>query len=397
MKHFPFSVFSKQGKPYICVEYRGKQKEFVPQDQGDRRIVPRHHHQQRCHHTTSGSLSVVPTSAISTPPPAVPRSTMPTPATYAHPHMLYRLSAVVCHYDQHSFGHHICYRHKPCSHLPWAPPRLAGPLQPQSAEDDDDAAPQYRWVDEDGSSRSRPGRGWLPISDDAVRECGIETVLQEGAGAFMLYYKRAVLPQAGMYAGRMAGNGSEETLKPEMCAVDLNGSVGSLISEVGFGVLNREGEEGEKGGVNGNGVAMNGSAHGNGNGNVGAGVGLGVGSVGSVGSVPAPRIVRSVAAGRRRSLSVTPSGRELSPMSMSLDRLIPVKAAAPAVLQAIEEPASEASRVQFNSESKVRIEPYLTKTIHAGFQALHNPDFCALALPPPSPSSAAESSHMEEV
>jgi hypothetical protein len=30
------------------------------------------------------------------------------------------------------------------------------------------------------------------VSDDAVREVGIETVLQEGAGAFMLYYERVV-------------------------------------------------------------------------------------------------------------------------------------------------------------------------------------------------------------
>jgi L1 cell adhesion molecule like protein len=29
MKHFPFAVFSKGGKPYIRVEYRGEQKEFV--------------------------------------------------------------------------------------------------------------------------------------------------------------------------------------------------------------------------------------------------------------------------------------------------------------------------------------------------------------------------------
>ncbi|KAF5387875.1 hypothetical protein D9615_000834 [Tricholomella constricta] len=270
-------------------------------------------------YTTSGNLSVVPTSSISTPPPAVPRSTTPTPATYAHPRTLYRLSAVVCHYGQHSFGHYICYRRKPRSpdlpaHKRWAPPRLAEPLQ--SADDDDaDAAPQYQWVDEDGSSRSRSrtGRGWLRISDDAVRECGIETVLQEGAGAFMLYYERAVLPRAGIYAGGMAGNVSEETLKPEMRAMDLNGSVGSLISEVGFGVLNREGE---KGGLNG--MALNGSAHGHGHGSVG------------VGSAPAPRIVRSVAAGRRRSSSVTPSDRELSAMSMSLDRLTPDKTAAPA-------------------------------------------------------------------
>src|SRR6266567_4084865 len=34
LKHFPFKVFNKGGKPYIRVEYRGEQKEFV------RSIVP---------------------------------------------------------------------------------------------------------------------------------------------------------------------------------------------------------------------------------------------------------------------------------------------------------------------------------------------------------------------
>jgi ubiquitin carboxyl-terminal hydrolase 1 len=35
-----------------------------------------------------------------------------------------------------------------------------------------------------------PGRGWLRTSDNAVREVGIEAVLQECSGAFMLYYER---------------------------------------------------------------------------------------------------------------------------------------------------------------------------------------------------------------
>ncbi|KAJ7051380.1 Hsp70 protein-domain-containing protein [Mycena amicta] len=32
MKHFPFTVFSKAGEPYIHVEYRGEQKEFSPEE-----------------------------------------------------------------------------------------------------------------------------------------------------------------------------------------------------------------------------------------------------------------------------------------------------------------------------------------------------------------------------
>lgn len=29
MKHFPFTIFDKDTKPYVRVEYRGEQKEFV--------------------------------------------------------------------------------------------------------------------------------------------------------------------------------------------------------------------------------------------------------------------------------------------------------------------------------------------------------------------------------
>ncbi|KAF7440438.1 70-kilodalton heat shock protein [Pleurotus ostreatus] len=32
IKHFPFTVFSKQGKPYIRVQYRGEDKEFSPEE-----------------------------------------------------------------------------------------------------------------------------------------------------------------------------------------------------------------------------------------------------------------------------------------------------------------------------------------------------------------------------
>jgi hypothetical protein len=86
----------------------------------------------------------------------------PTPQP---PRVLYCLAAVVCHYGQHSFGHYVCYRRKPRGSGRVGPPRLNG-------------------------FHATPGRGWLRASDDAVREVGIETVLQEGSGAFMLYYER---------------------------------------------------------------------------------------------------------------------------------------------------------------------------------------------------------------
>lgn len=125
--------------------------------------------------TTSGMLSTSPSFPIS--------SHLPSPtaaaaaASLAHlttktqnfatqpPRVLYRLAAVVCHYGQHSFGHYVCFRRKPRGVGRVVSPRLDEPPV-------------------------APGRGWLRASDDAVREVGIETVLQEGSGAFMLYYER---------------------------------------------------------------------------------------------------------------------------------------------------------------------------------------------------------------
>lgn len=217
----------------------------------------------------------------------------------------------MCHYGQHSFGHYICYRRKP-KRLggKWVPPTLVDPLRLESEESEDtdaqppaDPAPsakpngsaaprsqpyyagsstlgetRYYWEDHTEAAAGT-GHGWLRISDDAVSECGVESVLAEGSGAFMLYYERAVHPRPGVYlrgrtahvaageAARMsaarsrsrsvrrggareAGDesaaetetdrfsiGSEETLRPEMRVVDLNGSVGSLVSEVGVGVM----------------------------------------------------------------------------------------------------------------------------------------------------------------
>ncbi|KAG6876156.1 hypothetical protein C0992_000646 [Termitomyces sp. T32_za158] len=289
-------------------------------------------------YTTSGSLSIIPTSAISSPPPPINRSTTPTPATYAHPRTLYRLSAVVCHYGQHSFGHYICYRRRPRSaDLPpqkrWAPPRLVDPLH---SADADNVEGRYIWETEDGE-REPPapaGQGWLRISDDAVRECGIEAVLAEGVGAFMLYYERVVIvhPAGPIYANGEAGNVSEETLRPEMKAVDLNGSVGSLITEVGIGVrLSSEGLEKV--------AVTNGSA-----------------SVVMVGSVPEPRVVRSVAAGRKRSSSIVPSDRELSAMSMSRNNFRPEKVEVPPLMNGEAHSASNGSATTVSAPSLLSLQ-----------------------------------------
>lgn len=132
--------------------------------------------------TTSGMLSTSPSFPISSHPhapspaaavaAAAAAAASQTTKAYNHnlapqpPRVLYRLAAVVCHYGQHSFGHYVCYRRRPRGLGQVGPPRL-----------------------NDGFHVT-PGRGWLRASDDAVREVGIETVLQEGSGAFMLYYER---------------------------------------------------------------------------------------------------------------------------------------------------------------------------------------------------------------
>lgn len=211
---------------------------------------------------TSGSLSTVPSVPISTPPPSLPRSTTPTQAMYSTPRTIYRLAAVVCHYGQHSFGHYVCFRRKPrppsCGVARFAPPRLVHPLgcecekclRYSNIRDDDDLV----------DSMYRPGRGWLRISDDSVKECGIEAVLQEGSGAFMLYYERVVQSRPGIYPLHGSPRTSEETLRPNYTIDNISGSTASLAPR----------EEAER-------------------------------------SVYGPRIVRSVAAGRGRSASLAPS------------------------------------------------------------------------------------------
>ncbi|EJF62254.1 cysteine proteinase [Dichomitus squalens LYAD-421 SS1] len=169
-------------------------------------------------YTTSGQLSTQPSAPISSPPPPIPiqRSVTPTPSTYAVPRTLYRLSAVVCHYGQHSFGHYVCFRRKPrppaAGDRRYTPPRL----QCAIGCDCNLCVQQGPIREEDGQNPSRPGtgRGWLRISDDTVQECGIERVLQEGAGAFMLYYERVQQPRSVVY-NNAPPRASEETIRPE--------------------------------------------------------------------------------------------------------------------------------------------------------------------------------------
>ncbi|KAF9000236.1 hypothetical protein BDQ17DRAFT_1359895 [Cyathus striatus] len=255
----------------------------------------------------------VPNHSISTPPPLRPRSTTPTPGRYAQERerTIYRLASVVCHFGQHSFGHYICYRRKPRGNREgeerWVPPRL---VEVQEEEDSDKASASIsqlgvkqslaggRYVFADPPAR--PGKGWLRISDDSVREVGLDAVLAEGSGAFMLYYERAVIePSNGIYKGSRAVSTSEETLKP------IEKTIGEGVKgvcEVGVGVRGRSDERKE---LEVKKVKVE----------EGEGKGLAIPFVDFDRKVGTARIVRNVAAGRRSASAAT--SREGSVISVS--------------------------------------------------------------------------------
>ena len=174
--------------------------------------------------------------------------------------------------------------------------------------------PRFIWDGEDPFEYGPGmGRGWLRISDDSVRECGIESVLAEGSSAFMLYYERVVVDVPGVYPsrraseecgsdgrdrvgvpsgveigdaiGRKAGRESEETLRPRTKTIVMNGSADTLTTEVGVGVMTKR----ERPPIS---ISTEGSSSGK----------LGL----------EPRIIRSVDAGRKKSVppSTAPSPTE---------------------------------------------------------------------------------------
>ena len=175
--------------------------------------------------TTGAALSTVPQSPISKPVAALPpRSSTPTPSVYAAPRTLYRLASVVCHYGGHSFGHYVAYRRKPrdpsLHTTRWDPPKLqcpygcecdrcleSGPVRDASLFGEFTSSRKGKeraWESKDG--------GWLRISDDNVKEVGIDTVLGEKTGSFMLYYERVLPFQSDSL--RTSPRSSQETVTP---------------------------------------------------------------------------------------------------------------------------------------------------------------------------------------
>ena len=166
-------------------------------------------------YTTNGMLNTSPQAPISG---SGLRSSMfsqspSAPKVDSSTRTLYRLAAVVVHYGQHSFGHYVCYRRKPRpAWLPdarrWTPPR--------AKSDDEGGLASLE------SSRGT-GRGWLRLSDDDVRECGIESVLQEGAGAFMLYYERIIVPPSVLPSAALPNGQTHPVQQNGPAAVPING------------------------------------------------------------------------------------------------------------------------------------------------------------------------------
>lgn len=77
---------------------------------------------------------------------------------------MYRLASLVVHYGGHSFGHYVSYRRLPASQK--------------------SSAPDAGLFGSEGEDQ------WLRISDESVSRCSIHQVLQEGVGAFLLFYER---------------------------------------------------------------------------------------------------------------------------------------------------------------------------------------------------------------
>lgn len=161
---------------------------------------------------TSGQLSTKPDLPISSPH----QSHQPTPSAPQSPQRtLYHLSAVVCHYGQHSFGHYICYRRKPrpisAGAARFSPPKLPCPLDCLCERCT--KCGRVR-VDDGYDNKRKPGCGWLRISDDSVQEVGFETVAMESSAAFMLFYEKVLQPRASTTRQPLIRE-SEETIRPK--------------------------------------------------------------------------------------------------------------------------------------------------------------------------------------
>ena len=240
-------------------------------------------------------------------------------------------------------------------------------------EESPSTRPRFVWDGEDPSEYGPgTGRGWLRISDDSVRECGIENVLAEGTAAFMLYYERVVVDVPGVYPSRKmsgesgcdgrevrvgveigigvrnadgtdgtdvekAGRDSEETLRPRTKTIVMNGSVDTLASEVGVGVMTKQ----ERPAIA---VSTESSS-------------IFSGKPSSLGLEP--RIIRSVEAGRKKSV---PPSSPPSPTETSSEVIFVSPSASTSTLSSREQSVVSSTTEVSNAEGIPATEPKSIKS-----------------------------------
>ena len=217
-------------------------------------------------------------NSSSTPPP----SSTPTPSSSK---VWYLLSAIVCHYGGHAFGHYVAFRRKP--RPPHTPSSSSSPSSYQRFH-----PPTFADI-----SAPLTGKGWLRISDSNVEEVGIESALSENGAIFLAFYERIVeeeptVEESSSSLGSSTSTASDSTIKSPLS----RGTPDSPVASTGVG-----------------------SSHTRVNGNARMGLVRGTESFSTSTSASSsragtPRIVRSVSAGipNRPFTSATSSPSKLS-------------------------------------------------------------------------------------
>lgn len=126
--------------------------------------------------TSASSHSIL--SALQTHPSPNSTSTAAPSSSQHPPRVWYLLSAIVCHYGGHAFGHYVAFRRKP--------------RPPYANSSSSSSHRRFRPPTFDDLSEPLTGKGWLRISDENVEEVGIESVLSENSSIFLAFYERIV-------------------------------------------------------------------------------------------------------------------------------------------------------------------------------------------------------------
>ncbi|KAJ7167888.1 hypothetical protein C8R46DRAFT_1191891 [Mycena filopes] len=296
---------------------------------------------------------------------------------------MYRLSAVVCHYGQHAFGHYVCYRRAPVP-VSSTPTAVAF-----SADSTHAPAPPTH------ESSAGTGTGWLRISDARVDRVGVEAVLEEGSAVFMLYYERVVgaAPSSatitstpGMTASASAPLASHPRASTPSSTptptLPISTSMPSLptVTAVYAGAADGEADS-EETLKPGQFASSSGSAGSWGCASAGGGTGR-MGMAGLLGASPKARVVRSVSLGMGlgRAGSSVSSLRSVSPASSSSASFVSV--ASPGEEEAPGTPRVRAQAVDVG-KGEEEVEALALSVEKADGEREEN----TLPTPPPTPRS----------